>query len=156
MKSELWTKMTRLLCFGYALIIWPTIGDKRTWDCVKKPFQVIDLLYGFIPCPSPPPPHSSQQWCGHKKDSFPPMVLKIQLCLGCEEEGSLVLLISLETGPNTFDLHCTYFCIQLLQFWQSRQQKHPILFRENNCNIPLFTLGKHNLRVKKPNWLGAN
>lgn len=31
------------------------MGDKRTWDCVKIPFQVIiDLLNGFIPL-SPPP-----------------------------------------------------------------------------------------------------
>lgn len=35
------------------------MGDKRTWDCVKIPFQVIiDLLNGFIPL-SPPPPSST-------------------------------------------------------------------------------------------------
>ena len=72
--------MTHLLCFTYSLIIWPTMGDKRTWDCVKIPFQVIiDLLNGFIPLSPPPPllhsPHSHPL-------SFPPMVLTIQLCLG--------------------------------------------------------------------------
>ena len=82
--------------------------------------------------------------------------------------GSLVLLISLETGSNTFDHCCAYFCIQLLQFWLLSQPQsyfgviaakiHKKSFlRENNINnIPLFTLGKHNLRVKKPSWLGAN
>ena len=30
------------------------MGDKRTWDCVKIPFQVIiDLLNGFIPLSLP-------------------------------------------------------------------------------------------------------
>lgn len=82
--------------------------------------------------------------------------------------GSLVLLISLETGSNTFDHCCAYFCIQLLQIWLLSQPQsyfgviaakiHKKSFlRENNINnIPLFTLGKHNLRVKKPSWLGAN
>ena len=33
------------------------MGDKRTWDCVKIPFQVIiDPLNGFIPLSPPPPP----------------------------------------------------------------------------------------------------
>ena len=48
------------------------MGDKRTWDCVKIPFQVIiDLLNGFIPLSPPPLLHSPHS---HPL-SFPPMVL---------------------------------------------------------------------------------
>ena len=152
--------MTHLLCFTYSLIIWPTMGDKRTCDCVKNPFQVIiDLLNGFIPL-SPPLLHSPHS-------HFHPCCWQFNFVWG-GRGGSLVLLISLETGSNTFDHCCAYFCIQLLQFWLLLQPQsyfgviaakiHKKSFlRENNINnFPLFTLGKHNLRVKKPNWLGAN
>ena len=156
--------MTHLLCFTYSLIIWPTMGDKRTWDCVKIPFQVIiDPLNGFIPLS--PPPSSTPPTLTHSH--FHPWCWQFNFVWG-GWGGSLVLLISLETGSNTFDHCCAYFCIQLLQIWLLSQPQsyfgviaakiHKKSFlRENNINnIPLFTLGKHNSRVKKPSWLGAN
>ena len=67
------------------------MDDKRTWDCVKKPFQAIVpqdsalkdnflLGFGFIPSS----PHLPQQCCGQKKHSVSPILLQIQLCLGWE------------------------------------------------------------------------
>lgn len=45
------------------------MGDKRTWDCVKIPFQVIiDLLNGFIPL-SPLPPLSPTLISTHGADN---------------------------------------------------------------------------------------
>ena len=62
------------------------MGDKRTWDCVKKPVTYSHsapndnflICFGFIPSF----PHSLQQCCGQKKHSFPPMVLKINFVWG--------------------------------------------------------------------------
>ena len=45
-------------------------------------------------CRPPPPPPPAMFW--PKKQSFLPILLKIQLCLGVAGRGSLVLLISLE------------------------------------------------------------
>ena len=115
--------------------------------------------------PVVPPPSSTPPTLTHSH--FHPWCWQFNFVWG-GWGGSLVLLISLETGSNTFDHCCAYFCIQLLQIWLLSQPQsyfgviaakiHKKSFlRENNINnIPLFTLGKHNLRVKKPSWLGAN
>ena len=77
----------------------PTMEAKRTWDCVQKPFQVIVTLdsapndnflsgFGFISLSlHPPPPRPLLAMLRPKKDLFPHILLKIQLCLGWEGRG---------------------------------------------------------------------
>ena len=67
-----------------------TMEAKRSWDCVQKPLHSTLLLttifligFGFIPSS----PHSAPAMLWPEKDSFPPMVLKIQLCLGWDGGG---------------------------------------------------------------------
>ena len=50
-------------------------------------------------------------------DSFPPILLKPQLCWGWEEIGRQFYWYHLE-GPNTFDLHCSIHCRLFLQVWK--------------------------------------
>ena len=90
--------------------------DKRTWDCVKKPFQAIvpqdsapkdNFLFGFGFIPSSSPPPLAMLW--PIKHSVSPILVQIQLCLGWEGRGRQFQQYH-RKGPNTFDLHCTLPC----------------------------------------------
>ena len=84
-----------------------TMEAKRSWDCVQKPLHSTPLLttiFWSALGSSYHPPTLPPALLWPEKDSFPSMVLKIQLCLGWEGEGSLVLLILLERSRHFWPL----------------------------------------------------
>ena len=91
--SERWRKIQFI-----ALNLFQTIEDKRTWDCVKKPFQPIvpldsapkdNFLFGFGFIPSSPPLPLAMLW-PKKALSFAHFTPNSTL-FGVGGEGSLVL-----------------------------------------------------------------
>ena len=87
------------------------VGDKRTWNCVKKPvtYSTLLLMTIFLSAlgSSHHPPTPSSNVVAKKKHSFPPIVLKINFVWGGRGEVTSFTNI---TGnvPTLLTPHCAH------------------------------------------------
>ena len=85
------------------------MGDKRTWDCVKKPvtYSTLLLMTIFLSAlgSSHHPPTPASNVVAKKSTHFHPLCSRLTLS-GVGGEGSLVLLISLEMSQHFWPPLC--------------------------------------------------
>ena len=87
--------------------------DKRTWNCVKKPFQAIVTLLTTIVCSvlgsSRRPLTTPSNVVAKKTTHFHPIWSKFNFVWG-GRRGVASFSNLTEKVPTVFDLHCSYKC----------------------------------------------